>query len=121
MLDRREFNDAALAFEISGKPSKAMQAYEKAHAWRPLFTLAIQNQLDENKVKEISYRVAGELFYFGTELWVERETEDLCSRKRWAEAAVVYHDYASDIEATVRAYTNGNELSDALRIVRACC
>jgi elongator complex protein 1 len=59
MLDRREFHDAALAFELSGKTSKAMMAYEKAHAWRPLFTLAMKSELDEEKFKELSYRVAG--------------------------------------------------------------
>jgi elongator complex protein 1 len=59
MLDRREFFDAALAFEISGKASKAMMAYEKAHAWRPLFTLAMKSEWDEERIKELSYRVAG--------------------------------------------------------------
>jgi hypothetical protein len=59
MLDRREFYDAALAFEISGKVFKAMKAYEKAHAWRPLFTLAMKSGLDDEKFKELSYRVAG--------------------------------------------------------------
>lgn len=101
LFDRREFENAALAFEIAKKPSKAMLAYEKAHDWRRLFNLALQHHKDASKLQEIAYRVA----------------EDLCSRKRWADAAIVYAEYAEDVEEAVRAYTYGNELGDALRLV----
>ncbi|KAG8817137.1 hypothetical protein FRC17_000043 [Serendipita sp. 399] len=100
LYDRRDFEDAAMAFELACDYSKAMQAYEKAYLWRPLFRLAFEHDLDDEKVKELGYRVA----------------ENLCTRKRWADAAVVYQDYACDIEEAVRAYTNGNEVSDALRL-----
>ncbi|KAG8840441.1 hypothetical protein FRC20_005600 [Serendipita sp. 405] len=90
-----------MAFDLACSYPKAMQAYEKAHAWRPLFNLALEHDLGEEKIKELGYKVA----------------ENLCTRKRWVDAAIVYRDYAEDVSEAVRAYTNGNELSDALRLV----
>ncbi|KAG9023743.1 hypothetical protein FS842_005649 [Serendipita sp. 407] len=100
LYDRREFEEAAMAFDLACSYPKAMQAYEKAHAWRPLFNLALEHDLGEEKIKELGYKVA----------------ENLCTRKRWVDAAIVYQDYADDVSEAVRAYTNGNELSDALRL-----
>jgi elongator complex protein 1 len=95
-----------------------MMAYEKAHSWRPVFYLAEQSEMPREKVVELAYRVAGWSFVV---LCCSRHLtgypEDLSSRKRWTDAAAVYHDYASDIEETVRALTNDNELAEALRVV----
>jgi len=133
MFDRRDFEDSALgqfsafsyasllttsAYQTAKKTSKAMIAYEKAHSWRPLFYLATQSEMPKEKVVELAYRVAGWLFVVLCSFHrLTRHPEDLSSRKRWADAATVYHDYASDIEETVRALTNGNELAEAFRIV----
>ncbi|PVF95559.1 IkappaB kinase complex, IKAP component [Serendipita vermifera] len=100
LMDRREFREASLAFELADKPSKTMLAYEKDLAWKPLFTLAVRNSLGQDKIQDIAYRVA----------------ENLCMKKRWAEAAVVYMDYASDIEEAIRSFTNGNDIDEAIRI-----
>jgi elongator complex protein 1 len=74
MFDRRDFEDAALgrflhvtdaslltpvAYQAAKKTPKAMMAYEKAHSWRPLFYLATQSDMSEEKVVELAYRVAG--------------------------------------------------------------
>jgi hypothetical protein len=40
-------------------PAKAMKAYEKAHAWRELFTLAKEQQLDEEAIAAMVERVTG--------------------------------------------------------------
>jgi elongator complex protein 1 len=95
-----------------------MMAYEKAHSWRPLFYLATQSEMSKEKVVELAYRVAGWLFVVLCCFHcLTGYSEDLSSRKRWTDAATVYHDYASDIEETVRALTSGNELAEALRVV----
>ena len=133
MFDRRDFEDSALgqfcafayasllttpAYQTAKKTSKAMMAYEKAHSWRPLFYLAAQSEMPKEKVVELAYRVAGWLFVvLCCFRYLTGHPEDLSSRKRWTDAAAVYHDYASDIEETVRALTNGNELAEALRVV----
>jgi len=40
-------------------PAKAMKAYEKAHAWRELFTLAKEQQLNEEAIAAMVERVTG--------------------------------------------------------------
>jgi hypothetical protein len=40
-------------------PAKAMKAYEKAHAWRELFTLANEQKLDEDAIAAMVERVTG--------------------------------------------------------------
>jgi elongator complex protein 1 len=42
-------------------PAKAMKAYEKAHAWRELFTLANEQKLDKEAIAAMVERVTGEL------------------------------------------------------------
>ncbi|KAG8811745.1 hypothetical protein FRC19_003615 [Serendipita sp. 401] len=59
LYDRRDFEEAAMAFDLACSYPKAMQAYEKAHAWRPLFNLALEHDLGEEKIKELGYKVAG--------------------------------------------------------------
>ncbi|KIM33145.1 hypothetical protein M408DRAFT_149581 [Serendipita vermifera MAFF 305830] len=100
MFDRREFSDAALAYQSANRIAKSMLAYEKSHSWRPLFYLATETGLPKDKIIEMAYRVA----------------EELCTRKRWTDAAAVYNDYACDIEEAIRAFANGNELAEALRL-----
>lgn len=42
-------------------PGKAMKAYEKAHAWRELFTMANEQKLDEEAISAMVERVTGAL------------------------------------------------------------
>ena len=44
-------------------------------------------------------------------------TDDLSSKKRYAEAATVLLDYAGDVRQAVIAYVEGNLFADARRIV----
>ena len=44
---------------MADHPAKAMKAYEKAHAWRELFTLAKEQQLDEEAIAAMVERVTG--------------------------------------------------------------
>lgn len=44
-------------------------------------------------------------------------TDDLSSKKRYAEAATVLLDYAGDVRQAVIAYVEGNLFADARRVV----
>lgn len=46
---------------MASHPAKAMKAYEKAHAWRELFTIAKERQLDDQTIAAMVERVTGEL------------------------------------------------------------
>lgn len=59
LYERRELPQAATAFIEAGKPHKAMVAYEKNMQWRELFDLAFLNDMPEEEVKDMAYRVSG--------------------------------------------------------------
>jgi elongator complex protein 1 len=48
-----------VAYTMAQHPAKAMKAYEKAHAWRELFTMAKEQQLDEETISAMVERVTG--------------------------------------------------------------
>jgi elongator complex protein 1 len=78
LYDRREFYNAAIctselstrwltiAYTMAQYPAKAMKAYEKAHAWRELFTLAKEQGLDADTIAAMVERVTGKfsVLYF---------------------------------------------------------
>nr|ODO03858.1 elongator complex protein 1 [Cryptococcus depauperatus CBS 7855] len=99
LYDRREFTDAALPYLLANKPRKALKAYERAHAWRELFTLAKQED-----VADLSE-------------FIERVTDYLGSRGRHLEAAQVFIEYAKDIDSAVDTCCQGTEFSEAYRLV----
>lgn len=45
---------------MASHPAKAMKAYEKAHAWRELFTIAKVRELDDQAIAAMVERVTGE-------------------------------------------------------------
>lgn len=46
------------------------------------------------------------------------DVEDLTSKKRYAEASLALLDYANDVREAVIALVQGNEFSEARRVVR---
>lgn len=47
-------------FRLGGEPEKAMVAYQRAHAWQELFTLALgAGRVDEDGLKDLAAEVAG--------------------------------------------------------------
>jgi len=50
-----------IAYTMAQYPAKAMKAYEKAHAWRELFTLANEQKLDAEAIAAMVERVTGDL------------------------------------------------------------
>lgn len=49
-----------IAYSMASHPAKAMKAYEKAHAWRELFTVAKEQQLDDQAIAAMVERVTGQ-------------------------------------------------------------
>ena len=94
-----------------------MVAHERALEWQELFDISTREEVPEEEVKEIAYRVSG-LFSHGLQLsQLTLFTEELLSKKRHLEAARVFIDYAGDIRQAVIALVQGNEVSEARRIV----
>lgn len=87
------------AYTLGGQRDKALKAYEKAHAWRELFTLARDLDLS------------------ATAAMVGRVTDYLASRGRHAEAGQVLIDYAADVDGAVDVLCRGAEFAEAYRLV----
>jgi hypothetical protein len=47
------------AYTLANNLEKALKAYEKAHAWQELFTLALQQKLPKQAIVEMCGRVTG--------------------------------------------------------------
>ncbi|KAF9237879.1 pol II transcription elongation factor [Melanogaster broomeanus] len=101
LFDRRDYKQAALVFAEASDFRKAMIAHERALEWQELFELSTKENIPQEEVKEIAYRI----------------TEELLSKKRFPEAARVFVDYAGDIRQAAIALVQGNEFSEARRIV----
>ncbi|KAH7106712.1 IKI3-domain-containing protein [Auriculariales sp. MPI-PUGE-AT-0066] len=99
LYDRRDFEQAAIVFVSCGHLQKALVAYEHALLWRELFTLAVTTGPSEALV-QMGRRVA----------------DELASKKRYVDAAAVFHNYANDVESAIRMLAEGNEYAEALRL-----
>ncbi|KAF9075492.1 IkappaB kinase complex IKAP component [Rhodocollybia butyracea] len=103
LFERREFRQAAAVFVEAKSLQKAMVSYEKALEWQDLFELALRHSELANMedIQAMAYRLS----------------EDLTSKKRYAEAARIILDYTSDVRTAVITLVQGHEFSEALRIV----
>ncbi|KAG8894053.1 hypothetical protein FRC01_013183, partial [Tulasnella sp. 417] len=104
LFERREFKQAALAFVQASKPQRAIIAYEKAHAWQELFSLAVREGSSFDELIQMGQRVG----------------EDLASRKRYTEAGRVLLDYAKNVEEAITAFAQGGDFPEADRQARSC-
>ncbi|WVW79282.1 hypothetical protein I302_101249 [Kwoniella bestiolae CBS 10118] len=100
LYDRRDFTDAAISYILAKKDDKALKAYEKAHAWRELFTLAKRLRVSEDETAQIC----------------ERVTDHLSSRGRHLEASQVFIEHAQDVDSAVDVLCRGTEFSEAYRL-----
>lgn len=48
-----------IAYSLAKQPRKALKAYEKAHAWRELFALALEQEISSQALTELCERVSG--------------------------------------------------------------
>ncbi len=102
-----------------------MVAYERALEWQELFDIAILSKVDSEGIKDLAYRVAGSIivplhiFSRGVANQALFLSEELTSKKRYAEAATVLADYAKDVREAVIALVQGNHFAEAKRIVCA--
>ncbi|KAG9312245.1 IKI3 family-domain-containing protein [Chiua virens] len=101
LFERRDYKQAVLAFTEAGDFRRAMIAHERALQWQELFDIAIRERVPREEIKEIAYRLS----------------EELLSKKRYPDASRVFIDYAGDIRQAVSALVQGNEFSEARRIV----
>ncbi|KAH9022450.1 IkappaB kinase complex IKAP component [Lactarius hengduanensis] len=101
LFERREFGQSALVFLDAEQPQKVLAAYEKAHSWRELFEFAQLQKIEPEDIVAMAYRVA----------------EDLTSKKRYTEASQVLLCYAEDVREAVIALVQGNQFSEARRII----
>ncbi|KAJ2918056.1 hypothetical protein MD484_g2395, partial [Candolleomyces efflorescens] len=100
LYERRELPQAAAAFLEAGNTQKAMVTFEKNLQWRELFDLAFLNHTPEEELQDMAYRVS----------------EDLTSKKRYAEAGQVLLEYRQDVRGAVYALVQGNAFSEARRV-----
>ncbi|WVQ93259.1 hypothetical protein IAU59_000325 [Kwoniella sp. CBS 9459] len=100
LYDRRDFAEAAISYVLAKKDEKALRAYERAHAWRELFTLTRKLNLEKNKVSEL----------------VQRVTDHLASRGRHLEASQVFIEHTDDVDSAVDVLCRGTEFSEAYRL-----
>lgn len=104
-------------FVDASRLDKAMVAHEKALEWQELFDLAVRNGASNDDMVSMGYRVAGmDPKLTKRTLNLILQTEDLCSKKRYAEAARVLVDYCEDIREALIALTSGNSFAEARRI-----
>jgi elongator complex protein 1 len=101
LFERREFGQSALVFLDAEQPQKVLAAYEKAHMWRELFEFAQLQKIEPEDIVAMAYRVA----------------EDLTSKKRYTEAGQVLLGYAEDVREAIIALVQGNQFSEARRII----
>ncbi|KAG0700203.1 pol II transcription elongation factor [Suillus ampliporus] len=101
LFDRHEYHQAATVFIEASDARRAMVSYERALQWQELFELCLKEQLNDEEITEIAYRIADELF----------------SKKRFSESARVLLDYAKDVRQAVNSLVQGNEFAEARRIV----
>ena len=47
------------AFSMAGKPARALKAYEKAHSWKELFTLASTQKIEPDAMSDLIEKIAG--------------------------------------------------------------
>lgn len=119
LYERREFRNAAAVFVEAGHLQKAMVAHEKALDWQELFDIAIRSEASADDLEELGYRVSGRLT---VSCWTLGSSdgcpEDLVAKKRYSEAARVLLDYVDDIRTAIITLVQGNEFSEARRVVR---
>ncbi|KAJ9102595.1 hypothetical protein QFC21_002996 [Naganishia friedmannii] len=101
LFDQREYYDAALAYLLGDKPHRAINAYEKAHAWRELFALASKQKIEGSELEDICDRVS----------------EYLSSHSRHLEAAQIALDYQKNVDQAVHTLCRGSQFGEAFRLI----
>lgn len=96
-------HEAALSYTLAGQPRKAMIAHQRALTWRELFNIAINEGLSEDDLATLAENVG----------------DALKAKGRHAEAGRVFLDYAKDVKNAVIVLSDGNDFSEAIRVVSA--
>lgn len=74
---------ALVVFIHAQLPQKAMVALERSLLWRDLFDLAIRENLEENELQDMAYRVAGVFKPLKSSTTIDSKWfQMICSRRR---------------------------------------
>lgn len=101
LLTRRKFDDAGAAFQLAGKPRKALDAYRSSTNWAEAIRLAFVEKLPASEIVAMAKSIVDEL-----------ETS-----RRYIEAARVCLEYVRDVEQAVTLLCRGSDFSEARRIL----
>ena len=94
-------NSSTVAYTLAKQPKKAMIAHQRALTWQELFEIAMTQQLNAQEIGQLAQNVASALRTKG----------------RHAEAGRVLVEYGRDVKEAVVVLSEGNEFSEAIRIV----
>ena len=95
-------HEAGLSYILAEEPRKAMIAHQRALTWRELFDIAVKEGLSEEEMATLAENVG----------------DALKAKGRHAEAGRIFLDYAKDVKNAIIVLSDGNEFSEAIRIVR---
>ena len=94
-------HEAALSYSLAQQPRKAMVAHQRALTWVELFEIALKEELSAEEIGTLAQNTA----------------EALKGKGRYAEAGRVLLEYGRDVKAAVAALSEGNDFTEAMRIV----
>jgi len=97
-----------------------MIAHERALEWQELFDLAASENIPEEEIVNMGYRIAGWQILLVVSFLRNLKaylSEELSSKRRYSESARVLLDYSKDVREAVTSLVQGNKFSEARRIV----
>ncbi|PVD20111.1 hypothetical protein C0Q70_20605 [Pomacea canaliculata] len=101
LKEKNRHDEAGIVFARAELWQMAFDAFVAALDWRKAFCMAARLQLDATQIAEMGRKLAVRL----------KDSKQFC------EAAVVYEQYAKDIEEAVATLIEGSQWSEALRLM----
>lgn len=96
-----KYKEAGIAYEYLQDYPLASESYRLAHMWQESLSCAGLTPLPILQIQSLASRLA----------------EDCIDAKDFHSAAIIHHDYLSDIASAARLYCKGYHFADAMRIV----
>lgn len=103
LMERQRWTDAALAFQLAGDVTRALDALHQAGAWQDAFSLVLAERRPAAEIKALATSMASRL----------EETS------RHAEAARVKLEYERNVEGALESYGKANDITECRRICSA--
>lgn len=100
LSSKGKYEDAGLAYVAGKDLEQALRSYRLAGAWKPVMTLAVRLNKDEQSIKDLAKRMANDL-------------EDAQS---YQEAAQLTLEYLGSVPSAVRLYASAGNWREGLRV-----